>query len=388
MTRGQQSSTRNLGVSSRPIIFVQPHLEFGGAERQTVLLANSFAESGEEVHVVLFEARGGLLPTLSGKVAVHDLGLESHGLLPLVAIRLRKKLEELPAGNVIIKLWSGILATALIAPFSKKHNLIYTEDLDPREHAKYVRLGSLKQAIVKRVFRSAAHVVANSELIAKAMTDVYRLDHLPKVVYPSISIEEIRSPALRTKHDWVIKCLDEEPRKLTVASTGSLKPLKGLDITRAALEALEIELNWLVIGEGELASEIAGWSTDRIRLIHVPATPRPYDLYANVDVLVHSSRSEAFGIVLIEALATGTPVIASNTLGAQVISDHMDGSTNFATYTVDDVQGLAEQLRILLERVGKRGVEPDQEELFLKLDSFTIAAAHAAWMAIFEQIQD
>ena len=49
-------------------VFVQPHLRFGGAERQTVSIANALARRGHRVTVVLHSGGGGLVPTLRPEV--------------------------------------------------------------------------------------------------------------------------------------------------------------------------------------------------------------------------------------------------------------------------------------------------------------------------------
>ena len=76
------------------LISVQPHLRFGGAERQTVLLANVLERRGNRTAVVLHEKVGGLLPELHPDVRVEALGLDNHLLTPVVARRLRSLLDR------------------------------------------------------------------------------------------------------------------------------------------------------------------------------------------------------------------------------------------------------------------------------------------------------
>jgi glycogen(starch) synthase len=68
--------------------------------------------------------------------------------------------------------------------------------------------------------------------------------------------------------------------------------------------------------------------------------------YSNADLFVAPSRFESFGLVLIEAMRHGTPVIACDVGGMrEVINDGVDGYL----YKVDDIAQLASRLRLLIE---------------------------------------
>lgn len=79
-----------------------------------------------------------------------------------------------------------------------------------------------------------------------------------------------------------------------------------------------------------------------------------------IDLFVHASLREPFGSVIVEAMAAGTPVIASKTLGPQEIIE--DGITGLLT-PPGDVEALAVSILRLLEdrnltrRLGERGRE-------------------------------
>ncbi|WP_175415869.1 glycosyltransferase [Curtobacterium sp. SGAir0471] len=292
-------------------IFVQPHLRFGGAERQTVNVANRLAENGHRVTVILHSGGGGLVPLLRPNVAVLVLGVESHAATVDVARRLHAVLRALPRSLVIVKLWSSILACAMIdRSRSVAHHVFnYCEDLDPTDHAEYIRFGRLKQRLIGSVFRARPLLSANTHTVADAMTDVYGLDHRPAVIPSTVDPVAIRSAAAASP------C--ERDDAFTVVSVGSLIRRKGLDVTLAALEGLGVPVHWRVVGAGPLSDELARYRDPRglLRVSVEGAHAEPYSFIAAADVLVHSARSEAWGIVLLEALAVGTPVLAASTIG-------------------------------------------------------------------------
>jgi glycosyltransferase involved in cell wall biosynthesis len=69
--------------------------------------------------------------------------------------------------------------------------------------------------------------------------------------------------------------------------------------------------------------------------------------YADADVFVAPSRYESFGLVLIEAMRHGTPVIACDVGGMREIIS--DGTEGFLV-PVGDVARLADRLRLLVEQ--------------------------------------
>ena len=97
-----------------------------------------------------------------------------------------------------------------------------------------------------------------------------------------------------------------------VGYLGNLAQVKGVDNLLHAFKSLDkTGLRLVVIGEGnekESLNKIAN-NDDRIRFM--PATSRPQDWYQAVDLLVIPSRSESFGLVAVEAMSVGAPLITS-----------------------------------------------------------------------------
>ena len=85
----------------------------------------------------------------------------------------------------------------------------------------------------------------------------------------------------------------------------------------------------------------------------------PY-YYSAAEVVVVPSHYESFGLVALEAMACGTPVVASETGGLAFLV--RDGETGFHVPTADP-EALAERLRQLLrdellrERLGRQAAE-------------------------------
>ena len=112
--------------------------------------------------------------------------------------------------------------------------------------------------------------------------------------------------------------LDDAP---TIGFMGRLRAAKGLDVLMAALEGVPGRWNLLVLGSGPYAVKIQSWAkahgwSDRVRVLLVKHGEVPSYLRA-MDILTVPSQTtrswkEQFGRVIVEAFATGIPVIGSD----------------------------------------------------------------------------
>jgi len=163
------------------------------------------------------------------------------------------------------------------------------------------------------------------------------------------------------------------PRVLFV---GRLRYYKGLDYLISAMEQVEAQL--LVVGDGRqrAALERQAHGSPAARRIHflgdVPQAELP-SYYAAADVLAlpSSHRSEAFGLVLLEAMACGTPVVSTELLTGTSYTNR-DGETGWVV-PPRDANALADALRACLadpERgrmMGARGRQRVQTEFGAEL---------------------
>jgi len=112
-----------------------------------------------------------------------------------------------------------------------------------------------------------------------------------------------------------------DPEKTTLLYVGRLGARKGLDLALRALARVDDpDLEFLIAGTGRheeylrnLARELG--IVNRVRFLgYVPDDELPV-LYSSSDVFVLPSRYEGFGLVALEAMACGTPVIGADAGG-------------------------------------------------------------------------
>jgi phosphatidylinositol alpha-mannosyltransferase len=146
--------------------------------------------------------------------------------------------------------------------------------------------------------------------------------------------------------------LPDLPAGPTVLFLGRIdEPRKGLQVLLEALPGLDRQVpdvQVLVAGPGDLDEPVPG-NVHLLGLISEADKPR---VYASADVYcAPNTHGESFGIVLIEAMATGTPVVASDLEAFRRVLD--DGEAGVLV-PVGDAQALGDALADLLHDAERR----------------------------------
>jgi D-inositol-3-phosphate glycosyltransferase len=210
----------------------------------------------------------------------------------------------------------------------------------------------------------AANVVERAELLRDYGAHASRIATIPCGVDTDLFTPGDRAEARRRLG------LDDRPVLLWV---GRIAPIKGLDTlldTVARLREAGRDMRLLVVG-GETDEPTNGHETSLRRRIAALGLresvrfvgPQPQSVlplyYAAADVTVLPSYYESFGMVALEAMACGSPVIASRVGG--LVTTVRDGVTGFLVPD-GDVEALAERIETLVAdpelrwRLGREGV--------------------------------
>jgi glycosyltransferase involved in cell wall biosynthesis len=173
-------------------------------------------------------------------------------------------------------------------------------------------------------------------------------------------------PALRAR----FALPESMPVVLFVGSMDRAHHFKGIPVLLQAL-AKSDDIAALLIGEGDLRQQYQQQAdqlgiANRVRFAgRVPAEdlPAAYRL-ADVLVLPSVTRGEAFGVVLLEAMASGRPVIASNLPGVRSVVSHgadgflvPPGDAAALARQIGDVLALDPSVRAEIGAAGRRKVE-------------------------------
>lgn len=227
-----------------------------------------------------------------------------------------------------------------VPAFPTVHSTMEFEDTrsswDPRVY--------LIKAVDGLIYRVADRVLAVSQEIKEIICHTFTMEDSKVLVLKNgIVFEDSLSRPVDLKKKFPIST-----NKLKLIAVGRLVPLKGFDIlVKAVVEVANQGLNdllVLIVGEGEerlrLEELIKNLGVGR----YVKLLGLRHDVIGLMkasDLFVMSSRYEGLSIAMIEAMACGLPIIASNAPG---LRDHIRDGENGLLFPVEDHNLLAERI--------------------------------------------
>ena len=170
---------------------------------------------------------------------------------------------------------------------------------------------------VPRFWSRADAVLADSGAVAARLPGLHA-----HVVYCPVELDVADTPP-----PWS----EDDPTRPVVGFVGRIEPRKGpLDLVRAApaIRAARPDVRIVLVGDDpyDSAPEYAAQVRAAQDVEHIPWVPDGAAVMRHLDVLVAPSRQEPFGTVLAEAMAAGTPVVATRVGGlAEVVADGVTG---------------------------------------------------------------
>jgi glycosyltransferase involved in cell wall biosynthesis len=329
----------------RRVVFLLPELAGGGAERATATLASALPPDRFE-SIVLLQHSSPRKYEVGPQVRVVELGVDSPAR---AAMPLRNALSDL-APDVIYSALPHLnaLATTLARTLRPRprvivsvHNNTALEYADLEKN--WLRVGE------PLTYRLADAIVCVSRGLADTLRTLTHSDAAKVRVIPNaIDVADIAALATSpTEHPWF-----NGEHRVAVAA-GRLVPQKDYPtLVRAfvSVHATDPEARLLILGDGPERQNIESLAR-ALKLKAVVDLPgrvdNPYPYLGAAACFVQASRYEGFGMAIVEALAAGAPVAATDCpYGPREVLDN--GRLGLLSPVGDDV-ALADNIKQLLQ---------------------------------------
>ncbi|HUU39434.1 MAG TPA: glycosyltransferase [Desulfatiglandales bacterium] len=227
------------------------------------------------------------------------------------------------------------------------HSDVVQSQIDRRISVAYHFYRPFERAIL----RSATSIIATSQSYLITSKALYPWRNKCKVVPLGLDPGRLKMPdAGLTK--WADGIWGRE--KTRVLAIGRLTYYKGHEVLIKAAARLP-DIKVLIIGEGERRTRLQNLIAElelreRVKLLGFMQEPRLQTLLATCDFLCLPSveRTEAFGLVLLEAMRFAKPVVASDVTGSGIGWVVRQKETGFLVPSEDSIE-LARTLQIMAD---------------------------------------
>ncbi len=349
---------------------------FGGAERYLHLLSTHLMQQGHEVHVIANQWPGDKNAT---SAIFHEV--------PMIG------------GLSLLKIWSFAAASWIILRRFQRdvifsNERIFSQDIfraSDGVHRTWLHIRMRQASPIKKLSliinplhwsvrffdwyifnkRAFRKIITPSEFIKRDILQTYsrvKEDDI-RVIYNGVDLERFRPENKKRYRDAVRLELGLTPTTWLLLFVGTGFERKGLRYAIEALRYLPADATLMVIGKGRTRNYISlarQWGLlERVRFLGPIDGVDRY--YAASDLLLLPTLYEPMANVILEALATGIPVVTSRDCGnSEVITDGEDG---WIINEPTDAQEIARKVKAAIEKAG----DPETElRTRKKAEQFTL----------------
>jgi glycosyltransferase involved in cell wall biosynthesis len=327
----------------------------GGSESQAVQLAKLQRTHGTNVHLACFDRRGPLLKEaealVSGEVSQFPLRGFQH---PLTVVQLTRFARLLRKHRIdvlhthdfytnVFGLAGGALAGVPARVGSRRETFGFRSETQKR---------------VERWAYGFAHaIVCNSVAVQRQLVLEGVAEEKTAVVYNGLDLERVKpSGVTRANAIAQLGLAASESQRFVTLVANMRHPVKDQPtFLKAAARVVKLVPNaaFVLAGEGELREQISDLAVSlglRDKALFPGRVDRVADLLEISDVCVLSSRAEGFSNSILEYMAAGKPVVATEVGGAAEAIQ--EGVSGYLVPAGDD-ELMAERITRLLQDPAK-----------------------------------
>lgn len=293
-----------------------PSLRGGGAERIMINLARGFSEQGIDVDLVVAKLEGAYMALVPKGVNVVNLNVKRvlFTLIPLSRYIMTRNPKA-----IISTMDHCNLISIFAKRISRKRNLkllltVHSTPSQVIKNSKNFKTSFLIPFLLKKEYRKQRKVIAVSKGVADDMCSTYKIpkENVHVIYNPVIDSDIFYKANENLNHEWFSN--RNIPVILGVGRLASPKDFSTL-IKAFALVRKERKARLIILGEGPMRENLNMLIGDLnleedVQLLGF--CDNPYYYFSRAAVYVLSSYREGLPTALIEALALGCNVVATN----------------------------------------------------------------------------
>jgi glycosyltransferase involved in cell wall biosynthesis len=360
--------------ATKHVCIFPDRLDNGGVGRYAINLTEALLAQGARVDLFVTATTGELFSQRPKEARLFvGGGSTKKSIAPFFKYVRSERPQLLITANPYIDI-VGVVVNRLAGQVSQQAITIHTarsaDDMSGKKNLKKVY-----EVFCRLLYPQAAHIVAVSNAVAKDTTHFFKLHKPVKVIYnPAVT------PSLYSKSEATINHPffkhKQAPVLLAIGRMTAQKDFPTLLRTFAQVRQ-ERPAKLLILGDGEDRGRLETLANglDLGDDLSMPGfVDNPYPFIKNADALVSSSAWEGLPTVLIEALALGTPVVATDCPGGS--GEILEGGKYGQLVAMNDPNALAQAILTTLTK------PQDTARLEARGRVFSMEAAAKAYLTL------
>jgi glycosyltransferase involved in cell wall biosynthesis len=299
------------------VAFLVHSLRTGGIERSVTRIVNGLNTEQFRPVIICLDRSGAAANWLEVDVDIIEIKKRSGNDFGAVR-RLAKALATQKADILQSHNWGTLVEGGIARRLANTPFHIHAE--------RGTVLGAVEPAGVKhwiravamgRVLRRVDHVISNSEAVANRVQQSCGYPCKEIVLVPN-GVPAIEPRDAERFREQIRSHLGLDQHSMLVGSVGRLAQVKGFDIAISAFSRLASEMpncHLLLVGDGPERERLASLreNFDISERVHLPGRQsNVVPWLAAMDVYINSSLSEGMSQSIVEAMAAGLPIIATD----------------------------------------------------------------------------
>ena len=354
-------------MSDKKIIFLINSLASGGAEKVVATLINKLVNEFD-IELILLEKNEfykvdkRVKKVYLSKLRGNESSIKKFLYLPVFAYKLKKYIKE----NNISLIQSHMFRANYVNLLSKFIGSNHTTQVVVHGAPIFYRdeglSGKINLFLIKKLFKFADLIIYVSERMKIESNNLFKFKKKQIVIHNPYNLKEINRLAEEEVNDFNFM-----KDKVYLINIGRMESFKKQEWIIKALKYLPSNIELLLIGDGvnrknleKLAKDLN--LSDRVHFLG--RKKNPYKYLKRSDIFILSSENgEGFPNVIVEALACGVPVIASDCISGPreilfpysditkqlKITDNFEVGDYGILYPIGNIKALKEAIEYLLK---------------------------------------
>ena len=311
-------------------------------------IAEELTFLNKNVELVLANRKGEYLEQVNSNIVITDFGTSNPTAVFFSLV------------NYIYKKRPSVIVSAMTNPnclcilssvLFPKTKVIISErtalSIQSKELKRYTE--KIKPFLAKLLYRFADEYIAISKGVAEDISSLSGID-LKKITV-------IYNPVINSRVKELISCSKKNRKKTnllrpTIVAMGRFVPAKDFQTLLYALKELTkgFDVELILIGKGPLEDRLKKLTaelslTNQVKFVGFDINP--YKYLVNASVFALSSRWEGFGNVIVEAMACGVPVVATDCKSGP--SEILENGKYGSLVPVGDSLAMAKAIKLMIE---------------------------------------